>query len=101
MQKKLFTALFLVHAKNYIDGIPDADSGAIKRDIEEILTGDHSTVSTKKLRGNIRELIVGHHRIVYFKIDNNIYFVRGFRKKSAKTSKNEIDYAEKVYKQLK
>ena len=101
MQNKSFTAFFLTHAKKYINSIPDSDSGAIKRDIEEILTGDYNAISTKKLKGNIRELIVGHHRIIYFRINNNIYFVQGFRKKSAKTPKKEIDYAETVYKQLK
>ena len=101
MEKKPLVPLFLAHAKKYIDSIPDADQGAVKRDIEAILSGDLTTISTKQLKGPIRELRVGYHRITYFKIETNIYFVRGFRKKSAKTPKNEIEYAETKFKQLK
>ena len=101
MEKKPLTARFLSDAREYIAGISDANAGAIKRDVEAILEGDLTAISTKKLKERIRELIVGHHRILYFKIENNVYFVRGFRKKSAKTPKKEIEYAEKMYKQLK
>ncbi|HEY4501235.1 MAG TPA: type II toxin-antitoxin system RelE/ParE family toxin [Candidatus Paceibacterota bacterium] len=101
MDKNSLIAHFLSGAKEYMVGIPDADAGAIKRDVEAILNGDLNVISTKKLKEHVRELIVGHHRITYFKIGSDIYFVRGFRKKSVKTPKNEIDYAKKIYKQLK
>ncbi len=92
---------FLEHAKKYITSIPDAEQGAMQRDIEAILTNELETISTKQLKGPIRELIIGHHRLIYFKIGMVIYFVRGFRKKSAKTPKKEIEYTEKIYKQFK
>ncbi len=58
-------------------------------------------LSAAQLRGPVRELIVGHQRLTYFGLDSVLYFVRGFRKKTAKTPKSQIDYAEKVYKLMK
>ena len=101
MKKKHVMPFFLTHAKKYLDSIPDVDRGAIGRDIGAIVAGELAFVTTKQLKGPVRELRVGHHRVTYFTIGTNIYFVRGFRKKSAKTPKNEILYAEKIYKQLK
>jgi len=90
-----------VGAREYINSISGVDAGAVKRDVEAILANDLKVISTKQLRGRIRELIVGHHRFTYFKIETTVFFVRGFRKKSAKTPRNEIDYAEKMYRLLK
>ena len=64
-------------------------------------SGDFESVRTKQLRGSVRELIVGHHRLTYFQLDSVLYFVRGFQKKTAKTPKSEINYAEKVYKMMR
>lgn len=72
----------------------------IDGDTEVMRQGKESLVKTKQLRGPIRELIVGKHRITYFTLDTTIYFVRGFRKKSAKTPRSEIEYAHQVYKIL-
>jgi phage-related protein len=63
--------------------------------------GNFDAVHTKPLKGKVRELIIGRHRISYFLIGNVLYFVRGFPKKSAKTPKQEIEYAMQVYKLMK
>lgn len=96
-----FRALFLEGAKRYIAGISDEDRGVILRGIEALCANDMKSVRTKQLRGKIRELKSGPYRITYFELNRILYFVRGFRKRSAKTPKREIEYAEKVYKLLK
>lgn len=90
-------ALFLERAKTYLDSIPDADRGAIYRDIEALTTGDMTGVYTKPLKSPTRELISGHHRIPYFKLGDTLYFVSGFRKKSTKTPKREIEYVHRIF----
>ncbi len=92
---------FLEPATEYISSIPEADQAAVAAHISYMSSGDLESVQTKQLRGHIRELIVGHHRLTYFQLDSVLYFVRGFRKKTAKAPKSEIDYAEKIYKMLK
>ena len=92
---------FLSYATEYIGGVPETDQATIAAHVECMLSGDFESVRTKQLRGSIRELIVGHHRLTYFEFDAGLYFVRGFRKKTAKAPKSEIDYAEKVYKIMK
>lgn len=58
-------------------------------------------IHTKQLKGPIRELISGHHRITYFRLKDTFYFIRGFRKKSAKTPRREVEYAEKIFKLMR
>ena len=92
---------FLSFAMEYIGSIPETDRATIAAHVECMRSGDFDSVRTKQLRGPIRELIVGHHRLTYFEFESVLYFVRGFRKKTAKAPKSEIDYAEKVYKIMK
>ncbi len=92
---------FLGPAKGYIESVSETDQGIIAAHVEYLQSGDFESVRTKQLRGTIRELIVGHHRVTYFEFDSGLYFVRGFRKKTAKAPKSEIDYAEKVFKIMK
>ena len=87
-------------AREYIESLKVAEQGTIKDDMEAMRSGDLQSVRTKNLRGKIYELIVGNHRITYFLIGNSLYFIRGFRKKSAKTPRKEIEYAEKIYREL-
>jgi len=94
-------AHFLSPAKDYIDGLNSADRGAIAADIDAMQAGDLGLPLTKQLKGPIREIISGFHRITYFIDAHNIYFIRGFRKKTNKAPVREITYAEKIYKQLK
>ncbi len=97
---KPLRALFLLGAKEYLSSTTDSERGAIARDIEGLQAGDLTGIYTKQLRGPIRELKSGSHRIVYFKIKQDLYFVSGFRKKTTKTPKREIENAQKIYNQL-
>lgn len=92
---------FLSPANEYIDSVSEIDQAIIAAHVECMRSGDFKSVRTKQLRGPIRELIVGYHRLTYFEFGASLYFVRGFRKKTTKAPKSEIDYAEKVYKMLK
>ena len=93
--------IYLTGVKSYVARIPEADRGRILRDIEALALGKLEDVNTKQLRGPIRELIRGNHRLTYFKLNNVLYFVRGFRKKTAKTPKQEIEYAEEILIKIK
>lgn len=84
-------------AKKYLVAVSDDESGAIVRDIESMRMNEVEHVDTKQLRRKIRELRSGPHRLTYFERAQTLYFVRGFRKKSTKTPKREIEYAEKIY----
>jgi len=92
---------FLSFATEYINSVPETDQAIIAAHVECMRTGDFESVHTKQLRGPIREMVVGHHRLTYFTFSAGLYFVRGFRKKTAKAPKSEIDYAEKIYKMIK
>ena len=92
---------FLDPADEYLKNLPDSEQAMIDADTETMRLGEESHVKTKQLRGPIRELVAGNHRITYFTLGTTIYFVRGFRKKSTKTPRDEIEYAEKIYKSLK
>ncbi len=92
---------FLASAQDYLKYLSKAEQAQVDADTEAMLRGEESRVKTKQLRGPIRELIVGNHRITYFALEGSLYFVKGFRKKSAKTPKSEIEYAEKIYSMLK
>ena len=94
-------AEFLSSAAEYLGGVPIADQAIIGAHIECMRSGDFESIRTKQLRGPIRELIVRHHRLTYFEFGSTLYFVRGFRKKTAKAPVTEIEYAVKVYKLVK
>ena len=84
-------------AKKYLLTISDDERGLIARDIESLRMNETEHVDIKQLRRKIRELRSGPHRLSYFERKQTLYFVRGFRKKSTKTPKREIEYAEKIY----
>ncbi len=92
---------FLDPALKYLGSIPAADQAIIAAHVAYMRWGDFESVRTKQLHGPIRELIVGHHRLTYFGLGSVLYFIRGFRKKTNKTPKSEIEFAEKVYKIVK
>ena len=91
---------FLVPAETYIKGLSNAEQARVDVDTDAMLRSKEVLVKTKQLRGPIRELIIGNHRLTYFALEGTLYIVRGFRKKTAKTPRTEIDYAEAIYKQL-
>jgi phage-related protein len=92
----------LAAAAKYIEKkLKTSEKGALMADLEAIASGELDSVSTKKLRGKIYELIVGDHRFTYFQDGNALYFVSGFRKKTNKTPKKEVEHSEKIYKMFK
>ena len=92
-------SVVLLGARKYVSKIPEVDRGSILRSIEA-LERNAEGVDTKQLRGVVRELIVGHHRLTYFKFGSTLYFIRGFRKKTTKTPNQEIEYAVEIYKRV-
>jgi|SRR3989344_3730966 len=101
MGNESLNARFLNPAAEYIGSLPVSDQASIAANIVCMRSGDFTAVRTKQLKGAVRELIVGHHRLTYFLLVNTLYFVRGFRKKTAKAPRAEIEYAEKIYKTMK
>ena len=92
--------LFLPGAKTYIDSMSGNDRGILARDMEALAASETGAIHIKLLERPIYEMIVGHHRFTYFELRGRLYVVRGFRKKSAKTPKKEIQYAHQIYKIL-
>jgi len=88
----------LEKARESLDSIPVIVRGQIADDLGELCAGNFSAVYTKKLRGKIKELIVGDYRAVFFVQNNSVFVTSIFRKKSKKTPVREIEYAEKIYK---
>ena len=87
--------------REYLATVSKKDGAKIYACIDMVRSGDHSKVFIKTLRGVIRELKVKFHRLLFFSHAGTIYFVGGFRKKSVKTPKYELDYAESAYKEVK
>ena len=83
---------------NFLRALPPKDRSKVEKNIRVMQAGDLSSPRTKTLRGPVKELIVKEYRILFFIHEYTIYFVRAFRKKSAKTPKQEIEYAERIYK---
>lgn len=100
MANKRLPVFFLSGAKTYADSMTDSDRGTLARDIEALADAEIDSIRVKILARPVFELIVGYHRFTYFELDACLYIMRGFRKKSAKTPKKEIEYAQKMYKLL-
>ncbi len=101
VKKESEAVRLLPSAEKYLKVLLPAEQAMVVADINDIRNGNFAAVRTKQLRGAIRELIVGHHRFTYFRLLDTLYFVRGFRKKTAKTPLQEIEYANNVYKIMK
>ena len=99
--EKHYSAHFLSDADEYIKSLTNVEQGTIAADVRYMQKGEFDLVYTKRLRGAVRELISGRHRVTYFLSGFGLYFVRGFKKQSGKTPKREIDYAIGVLKRFK
>lgn len=96
-----YQAKFLDRTEKFIRGLDENDRAKIAAAIRTLELGNFQSVAIKTLRGPIKELIVRSYRIIFFiSKDHIIYFVSGFQKKTRKTPKNEIDYAQDVFKIL-
>ncbi|MEK9185742.1 MAG: type II toxin-antitoxin system RelE/ParE family toxin [Patescibacteria group bacterium] len=84
----------------FLEAIDNPDSSKMSSNISAMAAGDFVSVSTRKLRGKIRELKYKEYRLIFFIHKDIINFTNGFVKKTNKTPKREIDYAEKIYKHV-
>jgi len=100
MEHGRLQARILDPADRYLKGLPSADQVKIAAAITLLLGNEAAAVRIKQLKDAVRELISGRHRVTYFKFGDALYFVRGFRKKTQKTPRKEIEYAESTYKQI-
>ncbi|MDO8564436.1 MAG: type II toxin-antitoxin system RelE/ParE family toxin [bacterium] len=82
----------------FLRELPPKDRSKIDATVQVMLGGDLHSPRIKTLRGQIKELIVKEYRVTFFIHGQIIYFIRAFRKKSAKTPRREIEYAEQIYK---
>ena len=87
-------------AREYLTSLSEKEQAVFRGALDVLGNYGEGLVHTKQLRGPIRELIIAHHRVTYFRLGNTVYFVRGFRKKSRKTPRQEIEYAERTYRLL-
>ncbi len=90
----------LSRSNDYILTLSEAERAKVLAHMTFMKEGDFVNITTKKLDGPIRELIVKQHRLIYFKMNSVLYFVSAFKKQSAKTPKVELDYAKEVFKMV-
>jgi phage-related protein len=98
--RKLYTVLFLGSVKKMLVSIPEIDRAKITANITIMSEGGFHFVYTKKLQAPIRELIVKKYRFIFFIHGRFLYFIHCFIKQSAKTPKQEINYARKIYQMI-
>ncbi len=87
-------------AEDFLDSIPEPDKGKLITAMEMVHI-DIELVHVKTLKTPIKELKVKKYRILFFIKNNVLYFTNGFIKKSQKTPKSQIEYAEKIFKMIK
>lgn len=90
---------FLERVSDFIGALVNKDKAKVLARIAMMKT-HFDSVETKMLKAPIKELKVSNYRLIFFIEGSDIYFIHGFVKKTQKTPKQEITYAEKVYKEL-
>lgn len=98
--KQQYTVLFLDNVRNFIQALPNEAQGKIKGAVTAMEFGNFKSLYIKTLKTPIKELIVRKYRFIFFTHKTLVYFIRAFIKKTAKTPKQEIEYAEKTYKMI-
>jgi len=84
----------------FIHSLPDKERLKIAAAIRTLSRNNFISLHVKTLRGPMKELIVKKRRIIFFTKENTIYFIRAFTKRTAKTPKREIEYAEEIVKKI-
>lgn len=80
--------------------LSEKDRAKINSSILAIRLGQYESISTKPLKGAIKELIIKKFRFVFFLHKDIVYFIGVFVKKTKKTPKIEIENALKIYKKI-
>jgi phage-related protein len=97
-----YTVFYLDAVTAEIEALPPPVQARIKAAEEALSLGEFQSLYIKTLKGPIRELIVGDHRLVYFPWkERHLLFVDIFRKKSKKTPLQVLRRAERIYKKIK
>ena len=96
--ERYYETRFFEKVKDFIEGMSSSDRAKVAANIYTMQIGEFSSVHTKTLRNEIKELIIKNYRFIFFIHKNLIYFVGAFIKRTQKTPKQEIDKAETIYK---
>lgn len=92
--------LFTNEVREFINSLPDEDRGKINCETIAMGLGNFNSLYIKTLNTPIKELIIKKYRLIFFIHKNEIWFIGAFIKKTAKTPKNEIENAKKLYKEI-
>ena len=95
-----YETIFADKVNEYMDELDSNEKAKIMSVIGLMISGDFQSVFIKKLKGEIKELKVKRHRLIFFIINKGIYFIGAFMKKTAKTPKKEIENALKIYQMI-
>lgn len=95
-----FKVLFINEVKDFINSLPDEDRGKINCDSNAMELGNFDSLYIKTLSTPIKELIIKKYRLIFFIKNNEIWFIGAFIKKTAKTPRNKIETAKKLYKEI-
>ena len=87
-------------APKFLVNLQENEQEKVSATIEALGDPLRFSLYIKTLHGPIRELRVGQYRIVFFQKNGAHYVVDVFRKKSQKTPRNHITYAEKWFNNL-
>jgi phage-related protein len=95
-----FKILFTSDVKEFIDRLTDEDKGKINCITDAMMLGNFNLLYIKTIRSPVKELIIKKYRFIFFINKNEIWFIGAFIKKTAKTPKNEIENAKKLYREI-
>ena len=99
MDKK-FNVLVLNTVDKYLNELSLVEKSKIEASFSVLENGDFKLLNIRHLRGDIKELKIKRHRIIFFIHKNTICFVDAFVKKTQKTPKRKIENALKIYKEI-
>ncbi len=95
--ENLYHAIRFDSVTEFLEELPRNDAAKILAGVSKLEQGDFQSSYIKTLRGPLKELIVKQYRVIFFIHEHSIFLVCAFRKKSKKTPRGEIEYAEHVY----
>ncbi|MFA6340904.1 MAG: type II toxin-antitoxin system RelE/ParE family toxin [Candidatus Paceibacterota bacterium] len=96
-----YEAILVETVKDFVSDLDESESGKVMAHMDMMQMAEFDAVHTKLIKNPIKELIVGKYRFLFFIEKRIIYFIHAFMKKTQKTPRREIQYAEKIYKILR